>query len=99
MQPLFEYDLDKSRANAVRHGVDFEQAQALWVAPHVIFHARQVYGEGRYLIVGKIDGRIYLAIFTYRGIAVRLISCHRADTRWKRRYERFLHETEKSQSD
>jgi uncharacterized DUF497 family protein len=26
----FEYNLDKSRANLQKHGIDFEQAQELW---------------------------------------------------------------------
>jgi len=27
----FEYDLNKSQANKQKHGIDFEEAQALWL--------------------------------------------------------------------
>jgi len=32
----FEYDPDKSRANKAKHGIDFEEAQALWDDPDLL---------------------------------------------------------------
>lgn len=31
MQFLFEFDEQKSRANQAKHGIDFAEAQALWL--------------------------------------------------------------------
>ena len=90
---LFEYDPQKSEKNKARHGIDFEQAQELWKIPHVLLPTRPVYGEKRSIIVGKLAAQIYIAIFTHRASAIRLISCHRADERWVREYERGSHET------
>jgi len=93
MSPLFEYDPDKSRKNAERHGIDFEQAQELWRVPHVFIQAREVFGEERTGITGRLAGRLYVAIFTARGSAIRLISCHPADAKWQREHEERIHET------
>jgi uncharacterized DUF497 family protein len=93
MKPVFEYDPDKSKQNADQHGIDFEQAQQLWKVPHVFIQAKKVFGEERVGITGRLAGQVYLAIFTYRGPLIRLISCHRADARWQKEYERWVHET------
>jgi uncharacterized DUF497 family protein len=92
MSRLFEYDPLKSERNRECHGIDFEQAQALWKVPHLFYPTRPVYGEERIVILGKLTGHVYIAIFTLRGSAIRLISCHRADKRWVREYERGRYE-------
>lgn len=82
----FEFDSRKSQLNKQRHGVDLEWAKALWDVTHVIIPAKHVVGENRFLILGKIGGKCYAAVFTRRGEAIRLISCHRADRRLERIY-------------
>lgn len=82
----FDYDPSKSRSNLERHGIDFADAQQLWDNPHVIVPARYVTDEDRDAILGKIRNAIYVAIFTERADTVRIISCHRADKRWERKY-------------
>ena len=83
----FEYDPQKSASNRDRHGIDFVEAQRLWKAPHAIVPAGSVRGEAREAALGKIDGELYLAIFTRREHRIRLISCHRADGKWEDIYE------------
>ncbi len=95
MNPIFEYDPDKSQKNEARHGIDFEWAQELWKTRHVIVPAKKVRGEYRHFILARIDDRLYVAVFTRRGTAVRLISCHKADKRLERIYEEGSHEKEK----
>ncbi len=34
--PGFEYDVEKSRANLEKHGIDFVDAQALWDDPDLL---------------------------------------------------------------
>jgi uncharacterized DUF497 family protein len=99
MSPLFEYDPEKSQKNKERHGIDFDEAQELWKVPHTIFPAKASFGEVRYFILGQLFGRVYMAIFTYRGLLTRIISCHKADERWIREYEREKNDTEKGKAD
>jgi hypothetical protein len=95
MDLAFEYDPDKNRQNVERHGIGFEQVRGLWDAPHIIIPARNVRGEARYVLLGRIGKDVYAAVFTWRASAIRLISCHRADARWRRLYERRIHEEKK----
>ena len=88
--PQFEYDSKKSKNNKQHHGVDFEEAQELWVNTHVIIPAKNVTGENRSAILGKIKGKHYMAIFTERDESIRIISCHRADRRWQKEYENYI---------
>jgi uncharacterized DUF497 family protein len=83
----FEFDPKKIRLNKERHGVDLAWAQELWDEAHVIIPAKNVTGESRCLILAKMEGECYAAVFTMRREAIRLISCHRADRRLERIYE------------
>jgi len=74
--PRFEYDSNKSKSNKQRHGIDFKEAQELWINTHVIIPAKNVIGENRLAILGKIKGKHYMAIFTERDESVRIISWH-----------------------
>ena len=86
----FEFDPRKSRLNNEHHGVDLEWAEGLWDVTHAIIPAKNVKGESRYLILAKIGTKCYAAIFTRRGDAIRLISCHRADRRLENIYENHV---------
>lgn len=90
--PEFEYDINKSKTNQQRHLIGFEESKELWDSTHVIIPAKDVLGENRSAILGKIKGKIYVAIFTEREDAIRIISCHRADRRWQRTYEYYIKE-------
>jgi uncharacterized DUF497 family protein len=74
----FPYDRDKSAANKAKHGVDFDEAQALWSDPRRLeIPARQM-DEPRFLIIGIMSGKHWSAIVTYRNESVRLISVRRS---------------------
>jgi len=88
----FEFDRKKSLINKERHGVDLVWAQGLWEETHVTIPAKKVAGEARYLILAKLRGKCFAAIFTKRGEAIRLISCHRADSRLEKIYESHVQE-------
>lgn len=74
----FEYDPDKSRANKAKHGIDFEEAQALWDDPDLLEIPARTVDESRSLVVGKIGARHWSAVITYRDGRARLISVRRA---------------------
>lgn len=74
----FEYDNNKSIANKAKHGIDFEQAQALWDDPDVIEIPARVTGEPRFLVIGKIKDKCWSAVITYREPDIRIISVRRS---------------------
>ncbi|PZR79698.1 MAG: toxin [Stutzerimonas stutzeri] len=83
----FEYDPGKSETNKVKHGLDFEEAQALWADPRLLEAPAKTEDEPRFVSVGKIGGRHWTAIWTPRGSVVRLISVRRARPEEVERYE------------
>ncbi len=74
---LFEYDAVKSRANAVKHGIDFEAVRKMWDGVVVVAPAKFV-GEVRSLAIGQVYGKFWTAIVTKRGSALRIISARRS---------------------
>ena len=83
----FEYDPDKSAANKAKHGLDFEEAQALWDDPRLLEAPARTEDEPRFVAIGKIEGRHWTAVWTPREGAVRLISVRRARPEEVERYE------------
>ena len=76
---MFEFDPAKSIANKAKHGIDFEEAQALWQDEDLLIsRSRPGEPEERWLAIGAIDGRHWTTIFTMRGERIRLISVRRA---------------------
>jgi uncharacterized DUF497 family protein len=83
----FEYDPAKSAANKDKHGIDFEEAQAMWNDPPMLdIRARHAY-EARTVSIGMIGGRHWAAVWTDRGGIVRIISVRRARKEEERLYE------------
>ena len=75
---LFEWDPQKSIANKEKHGIDFTAAKRLWLdenrveihAPHPV--------EDRWILIGKEVDKVWTAIYTVRGNAIRIISVRRS---------------------
>lgn len=74
----FEYDPAKSESNKAKHGIDFEEAQALWNDERRLEIPAHFRDEERFALIGRIPETMWTAIFTLRGEAVRLISCRRS---------------------
>ena len=74
----FEYDPHKSRRNLEKHGIDFDKAQALWDDPDLLEIPARTVDEPRSLVVGRVQGRCWSAVITYRSGRIRLISVRRA---------------------
>jgi len=74
----FEFDPKKSAVNKTKHGIDFREAQALWNDPDLIEIPVKTSDEPRYLVIGKISGKHWSAVITYRGERIRLISSRRS---------------------
>jgi uncharacterized DUF497 family protein len=74
----FEFDSRKSNSNLIKHGIDFVEAQLLWLDPDLLEVPAKTIDEPRYLIVGKILDKHWSAIITYRDESIRIISVRRA---------------------
>ena len=74
----FEYDPDNSAANLAKHGSDFETAQGLWLDPDLLEIKAKTVDEPRSMVIGKIKGKHWSAIVTYRDANTRLISVRRS---------------------
>ena len=83
----FEFDAAKSPANQAKHGIDFVEAQALWLDPDRVELPARPTTEPRFLLVGQITQTLWTATVTYRDEeTIRLISVRRARDSEKARY-------------
>ena len=74
----FEFDGAKSRANKAKHGIDFVEAQSLWLDSYRVEIPVRTEDEPRFLVVGLIGDKHWSAVITYRGGRARLISVRRS---------------------
>jgi uncharacterized DUF497 family protein len=74
----FEFDINKSTRNKKKHKIDFNEAQALWDDLDLIEIPIKTADEPRYLVVGKISGKLWSGIITYREERIRIISVRRS---------------------
>lgn len=76
--PDFEYDERKSTSNLEKHGIDFVDAQAIWLDPDLLEIPAKIEDEPRYLAIGKIGFKHWSAVITYRKGTIRIISVRRS---------------------
>jgi hypothetical protein len=75
---IFEFDSKKSASNKQKHGLDFDEARALWNDPDFVEIPVQTIDEPRFLVIGMIEGKHWSGVITYRGNKVRIISVRRS---------------------
>ena len=75
---MFEFDDLKSKSNFQKHGIDFNDAQALWNDSNLLEIPAKTLDEPRFLIIGLIEKKHWSAIVTYRNGKIRLISVRRS---------------------
>jgi len=74
----FEFDSAKSSTNNEKHGIDFEEIQALWEDERLLEVPAKTIDELRYVVIGKLNGKFWSVVITYRGDRIRLISARRS---------------------
>ena len=85
----FEWHAPKRAINLEKHGIDFEDAIAIWAGP--VATRRAVHKpEERFVSVGVMDGRMIAVVWTRRGDRRRLISARRARDNERLCYAAFL---------
>lgn len=75
---IFEFDPIKSAKNEKKHGINFQQAQALWDDPDLLEIPVRTSDEPRFLVIGKIAGKHWSGVITYRRDSIRIISVRRS---------------------
>ncbi len=75
---MFEFDQQKSQSNKAKHGMDFVEAQRLWDDPDILEIPARTEDEPRYLLIGRIKGKLWSAVVTYRDGNIRIISVRRS---------------------
>lgn len=76
---IYKFDELKSDSNKRKHGINFIEAQALWDDLDLLeIPAKNVQGENRYLVIGKIADKHWSAVITYRRDTIRIISVRRS---------------------
>jgi uncharacterized DUF497 family protein len=75
---VFEYDPNKSQINKEKHGIDFDEAQLLWLDEDRVVFPAQSDTEDRNALIAMKEEKIWVAFYTMRGPATRLISVRRA---------------------
>ncbi len=85
----FEWDKQKNRANAEKHGLDFADAYKVFESPMLVkLDDRKDYGEDRWIGVGLMDMRVVVIVFTEpKENTVRVISFRKATSDERKRYE------------
>ena len=83
----FEFDPAKSAGNKAKHGIDFDEAQALWDDFRLLEAPARTVDEPRFIAIGRIGSRHWSAVCTRRGERIRIISVRRASREEIERYE------------
>lgn len=74
----FEWDPGKSAKNRAKHGISSDEACALWRDVSRVEVPVRTVDEPRWLVVGRIDGKHWSAVVTYREDRARIISVRRS---------------------
>ncbi len=90
MSTQFEWDKTKAELNRQKHGVEFDEAQTIFVDELSITmpdpdHSDE---ENRMMMIGlSRTNRLLVVIFTERGRKIRLISARKATRAERKKYE------------
>jgi uncharacterized DUF497 family protein len=69
---------EQERVESGEDGIDFEEAKALWDSPARLPEQLDPVGEPRWALTALLDGKLWRAVWTVRGRAIRIISIRRA---------------------
>lgn len=90
----FEWDESKSETCFQDRGFDFAYAARAFFDPDRIVQVdtRHSYGEDRFQLMGKIEWRLFVVVYTLRQDVTRIISARKANQREVRHYEDSSHD-------
>jgi len=84
----FDWNPAKCAKNIAERGIDFPEMVVAFAdqARKVVRDTRKDYGEARYNMLAKVEGRVFHVTFTERGKITWIISARKANKREQRRY-------------
>lgn len=90
----FEWDEAKSDACFAERGFDFAYAARAFFDPDRLIQAdaRHSYGEQRFRLMGKIEQRLFVVVYTPRHGVIRIILARKANHREVKHYENSEHD-------
>jgi uncharacterized DUF497 family protein len=90
----FEWNEGKSEVCFNQRGFDFAYVAQAFFDPQRLVRAdlRYSYGEDRFKLLGAIDSRVFVVVYTTRPKATRIISARKANAREVKHYENGTHE-------
>lgn len=90
----FEWDEGKSERCLAERGFDFAYAARAFFDPDRVVHpdTRRNYGEERYQLMGMIERRLFVLVYTPRPGAIRIISARKANQREVQHHEDSTHD-------
>ena len=74
----FEFDSRKSLQNKEKHGIDFVEAQDLWLDPDLLEIPARTEDEPRFIVIGRMGSIHWSGVITYRNQNIRIISVRRS---------------------
>ena len=87
----YEWDEAKNRKNVAKHGLSFEDAEAVFSGPCVTFEDdRFDYGEERLITLGLLAGRLMVIAHSPRDEGTRIISMRKANRSEQKIYQKRL---------
>ena len=91
----FEWDEAKSDACFKERGFDFVYVLKAFFDPERFVRKdhRWDYGEDRFQLMGTVEDRLFVVIYTVRKSAVRIISARKANSREVAQYENSARES------
>nr|VFJ71702.1 MAG: hypothetical protein BECKFW1821C_GA0114237_102824 [Candidatus Kentron sp. FW] len=82
-----EFDSAKRNRASKERGLDFARCAEVFAGHHFTAEdIRNIYGEKRYITVGKLDNRMLIVVWTPSGHGRRIISMRKANEREQARY-------------
>lgn len=91
----FEWDDQKNQTNIQKHGINFEDAKAIFEDVRItLVDNRQPYGEIRKISLGTIRDHVCVVVYTERKGAIGITSARKANQRERRRYDEFIKRAE-----
>jgi uncharacterized DUF497 family protein len=84
----FEWDENKNQENIRDRGIDFRDMINIFLDPFYIEEedTRRDHGEQRFKVIGEVNGRVLVVVYTYRGEKIRIISARKAEPYERRKY-------------
>ena len=84
----FEWDEAKSERCRRERGFSFADMLPAFSDPERMIEPdrRYEYGEERFRLYGRIEGRLFVVVYTVRSETIRIISARKANKRERKRY-------------